>query len=679
MEILYIWIKEYGCIKEQGFNFSPEYRFKGMMKKNEKNKGKDGLNLCIEKNSNFIEDFFNVNGCRKLTCNISGITAIIGENGAGKTTLLNFIKNNLVDGAGGITSSAVVIISDGTKKIIYHHETLEVDIQGVSDEFKIKSFSKKTGMDHLEEARGTSFVFYSNIFDYVHGETEWGENHNISVNYLIQKDKREGLEMGYISSKPSEINIFRHNEIKRQLDFLNYYYKSKEYLKFTLPKEVRILINSDMVVRAVSKGGIQSIRGDDYNIPKDEEKTYNEYYPLMKHVNTQLKGTEIKHGQPKYRSDFYRAAFNTFFLDLFNDSSTPTLIDFDGFIIKYKIQIEKPQSGEDNDFKAFFADEEFKDMDIYQKVVVFFKLMIEYISSDRGKNDYYAVADDKVITWIVSIVQAMEFIDKCIEHGKYNAFYNIVILNTDESELSIFEFMSIYDKSFLLRPYLLFDWNNISSGQKAQLSMYARFFMLTDKQQKFDNMRLKNNIMILIDEGELFYHPQWQKDFIKTLIEFLREIYSEKNKKRNIQIILTSNSPFIVSDLPSNNVILLKREGKYCKVLDGLQENIYTFGANIHTLLSDSFFVSGGLIGSFAKLKIDSIISLLINGKREYIHEKKGELEAVIGMIGEPVIRNKLHSMLKERLYDEILEDNIYRKLSDRVEQLERALKELTE
>lgn len=25
MELIYIWIAEYRCIKEQGFNFSPEY------------------------------------------------------------------------------------------------------------------------------------------------------------------------------------------------------------------------------------------------------------------------------------------------------------------------------------------------------------------------------------------------------------------------------------------------------------------------------------------------------------------------------------------------------------------------------------------------------------------------------------------------------------------------------
>ena len=39
--------------------------------------------------------------------------------------------------------------------------------------------------------------------------------------------------------------------------------------------------------------------------------------------------------------------------------------------------------------------------------------------------------------------------------------------------------------------------------------------------------------------------------------------------------------------------------------------NIETFGANIHTLLSHGFFMKDGLMGEFAKDKIDTAIKYL--------------------------------------------------------------------
>ncbi|MEA2027977.1 MAG: hypothetical protein U9N49_03255 [Campylobacterota bacterium] len=53
-----------------------------------------------------------------------------------------------------------------------------------------------------------------------------------------------------------------------------------------------------------------------------------------------------------------------------------------------------------------------------------------------------------------------------------------------------------------------------------------------------------------------------------------------------------------------------QKEGN-CKVLkhDEVLAKKQTFGANIHTLLSDSFFMSGGLMGEFAKGEINEIIN----------------------------------------------------------------------
>ena len=106
-------------------------------------------------------------------------------------------------------------------------------------------------------------------------------------------------------------------------------------------------------------------------------------------------------------------------------------------------------------------------------------------------------------------------------------------------------------------------------------------------------------INILLDEIDLGLHPQWQKKFLNLILNIF------KNYSIKLNIILTSHSTFILSDLPKENIIFLEKGKQVYPFEDGKQ----TFGANIHTLLSHGFFMKEGLMGEFAKEKIQSIIN----------------------------------------------------------------------
>ena len=147
----------------------------------------------------------------------------------------------------------------------------------------------------------------------------------------------------------------------------------------------------------------------------------------------------------------------------------------------------------------------------------------------------------------------------------------------------------------------------------------------------------ENSFTLLMDESELHLHPDWQKKFIYLLSSILRH----ENYKRNI--IITSHSPFIISDLPKENIIFLKN-GEQVKGIDKKQ----TFGANIHTLLSDSFFMEDGLMGEFAKGKINEIIEFFDN-KNEIYSKEKEKLRKIIESIGEAFLKEKLLFMYNEK------------------------------
>ncbi|NHQ72501.1 hypothetical protein HAP39_18440 [Elizabethkingia miricola] len=90
-------------------------------------------------------------------------------------------------------------------------------------------------------------------------------------------------------------------------------------------------------------------------------------------------------------------------------------------------------------------------------------------------------------------------------------------------------------------------------------------------------------------------------------------------------------------------------------------KNTNTFAANISDLLSDSFFIGDGLIGEFAKTKINETIEWLNSTREEQVKKeksqknkfdrlasKKGYHKKIIEIIDEPIIKSKLVEMYSE-------------------------------
>jgi hypothetical protein len=136
-------------------------------------------------------------------------------------------------------------------------------------------------------------------------------------------------------------------------------------------------------------------------------------------------------------------------------------------------------------------------------------------------------------------------------------------------------------------------------------------------------------------------HPEWQRNFLNDLIEFVNKNFTNNQ----IQIVLTSHSPFLISDLPKENVLLLDKQGKVNRQL----EEESSFGANIHQLFSNQFFlIEKGTTGAFAKKKILELNHRISNLKIEDLPV----VEKLISMIGEPVLRFRLENRLEKQILE---------------------------
>jgi len=256
--------------------------------------------------------------------------------------------------------------------------------------------------------------------------------------------------------------------------------------------------------------------------------------------------------------------------------------------------------------------------------------------------------DDKVPPLIDEIFKFLDTLDKDKK----------IEINSDNYK-KLFRFQNFSDVIKL--EFLNNDSNSIrfSAGEKTVLFYIVRIYNMLQE------IRDTNKTTILLwDEIELYLHPLWQKKILDIIINF---IYIEKLDKF-LHIIIASHSPFLLSDIPKQNIIFLDKDEKgNCKVVDGLKEKKQTFGANIHTLLSDSFFMEDGLMGEFAKGKIDDVIN--------YLHDKESKIKSddeaqkLIHIIGEPIVKNQLQRMLDSRRLSNI--DIVNQKIKEMSYELE--------
>ncbi len=192
-------------------------------------------------------------------------------------------------------------------------------------------------------------------------------------------------------------------------------------------------------------------------------------------------------------------------------------------------------------------------------------------------------------------------------------------------------------------------FNSLSHGQK---TIYSFIVNLVN----YNN----NEFLFFLDEPDNTLHPNWQKKFLNELIEIIKKL----NKRAHI--IITTHSPFLLSDLPKENVIFLEKYTKKeidDKHLDQKVDNcknatktinINPFGANIHTLLSNGFFMKDGLMGEFAKDKINTIIKNLADKNYQFGLEEKKQLLLTIKSIGEEFLKSKLLDIYYKKFDDEL-------------------------
>jgi energy-coupling factor transporter ATP-binding protein EcfA2 len=181
---------------------------------------------------------------------------------------------------------------------------------------------------------------------------------------------------------------------------------------------------------------------------------------------------------------------------------------------------------------------------------------------------------------------------------------------------------------------------DLSSGEKQRIfsvTSLGYHLINLDSNTNSENLNHYSYINIMFDEIELYFHPEMQQSFLKYLLDYLDTL--EVQTDFVINILFITHSPFILSDIPSDNILFLGN-----KVPPGIK----TFGANIHTLLAESFFLEHSFMGDFARTKINDLINFLIDESSSNSWNQDSAAQ-LISLIGEPLLKDRLLEIYKEK------------------------------
>ncbi len=199
-----------------------------------------------------------------------------------------------------------------------------------------------------------------------------------------------------------------------------------------------------------------------------------------------------------------------------------------------------------------------------------------------------------------------------------------------------------------------FSFSKISSGERQMIYSASNILYhlrnINSIQKNLRRVKYRH-INIILDEIELYFHPEYQRRYIDYLIKTIMSI--RLSDVESIHLLLATHSPFILSDIPESNVLFID-EGKQQQ---GITE---TFGSNIHTLYKNNFFVKGMPIGEFAKNRIKMLFE-----KVNELQESNSFIYKEISLVGEPLLKSQLL-----KLYNQNFSINLVKKVSELEEEV---------
>ena len=166
-----------------------------------------------------------------------------------------------------------------------------------------------------------------------------------------------------------------------------------------------------------------------------------------------------------------------------------------------------------------------------------------------------------------------------------------------------------------------FEWQYPSSGELNYCSLRVAL-----QKNMLDSEKKRNCVWFLCDEPDNTLHLRWKRKVVQRILEWCASI------NIYVQLLISTHSPILLSDVPKQAVILLNREGENKKIV---YSSYSPFAQQLYRMYQDAFFLEDGAIGSYAEHKID-----------EALEKRNDELQRIIDILDEPLLKGYLKMVL---------------------------------
>lgn len=675
---LYFWINKYRRLddfdatkgylfEDVGLSLSSEYNVIHKYDENSKE-----LEIKINANNDYIPAFF--------TPTLSDIKAFVGNNGAGKTTLLRLLSDVISNKDLHERELEYVLVyvdqeknQDGTlqNEFYYYKNTFERNssIEKISfPEIEAECFYLKTGnsRNYSDDHSANLTIFYSPSFS---GNAHlnrrfWGNGKNyvdISTDALLLNDKEAFSNPNtYTRQYYNQDNQLFYHSILEQNRLIDFLLNAGDVFFRILP-----------VPQAIKMA--PSIQGIELAISDLAVKITNKYN-VYEIINSELADENRKKWLEVYERQFNEKKCDyedlaLFFKD-FKYDKDELVDDIKDSWLKYYHSIKSL-----NDqfrfaalmsyTRTFYTNSYVKEIDNSYDKKLDLDLRLVDLPNEKNTQVTWKTAEfwkknEKISLIKAHVEKIISLYDKCSpgyednqngfathQNGYFQNSY--IIFNLREHQENLEEIGREYNSIFKLTDFITFGFTRpLSSGEDLFLRFYSRLYASL---KDVSIAKPIDSIHLFIDEGELYLHPEWQRKWLDVFIKLMQNIektmwnqYDTNNNPEHpgnshipimdesaplqIQLFLSTHSPFMLTDMLEHNVLKLKRNDFGKTICENGKMNF--FAGNIYDILKDGFFLEGTL-GKYTERKIKELISLIENGDK---HSEK-----LIKQIGDPILK----------------------------------------
>lgn len=640
MKLLFIWVNNKKPLQFSGsFLFSPEYKI---------NFSRQKCSIQVAKNEIYIPNFYGEN--------ISEVTAMVGSNGSGKTTaalmLMRYCQTikPITEENKSPDEEFVQVYKVGDKIWIYYYlsgDILESDPNPqVTKCYDVSMLNERIygnfGYKEENDQHNLTTIYISNVFNpddltfrsnmsgLAIGDTNKSLCYTPSQCLRLsqsRKKNRYGQNInGLIISNISQYAERMSNNSLRDFDdyqgelFIRCYKNTPESVKRKLPIFQQYLIGvhqfgSYMMLKDTRGELLESLDNFDQTIVKIQRK---------------FSVFDVPH----------QTLFRQCYINILCEADL-----FFGYIKSEEPQAEPVRSiiGQAID-KYVSAKNCVIDIDLLKIII---DALCKLPDKDFKNLDWYKQLIDSISVFKERLQDDFE-----VGYTQFGASDYILDFFLEEQAKPV----SFFQKYIILTPV------HASSGELALANTFAYLNdALTQKNE--------DNVLLIYDEIDATLHPRWQQSILKDLLECIQMLYKEKN----FQIVFTTHSPIILSDITADRVIKLEknRNDKNKIVISSCKDSV--LGANIERLFYDDFFMDKGSIGEIAKEKVAKVIRYI----KGDITISKEEINYIINNIGEPFVQRRLREKVEAMSPDA----TTIKELNQRIQQIgpEQALKIISE